>query len=327
MNLPFVLAACLRRFALVVALALLCLVPRAVLAQTCTFTMSNIAFGNVSTITGAPVNANGTLTANCSGFTTSNIEFCLSIGIPTGGFSPRTMTGPGGTTLSYDLFSDTGYTTIWGSVGSTSFPERIVDVPLVGGVTSITLTVYGRVYAGQTTVQPGSYSQAFATTDTLFTYLGYTGTPPTCTGSSTPSARLSFNVSATVIPDCTLSAAPLAFPAMTTPGTQVTANTSLSVTCVSGTPYTVALNAGTTGGGTVASRFMLLNGGSATVNYDLYKDAAFSQLWGDGSNGTTTESGTGTGTAQTLTVFGRVPAQAAQPSGNYSDTVTATLTF
>ncbi|WP_042297773.1 Csu type fimbrial protein [Paraburkholderia bannensis] len=327
MNLPSALAACLRRYAFVAACVLLCIAPRAVLAQTCTFTMSNIAFGNVSTITGSPVDATGTLTANCSGIAAANVEFCLSIGIPSGGFSPRTMTGPGGATLSYDIFTDSAHTTIWGSVASSSFPERIVDIPVVGGIVSVSLTVYGRVYAGQTTVQPGSYSQAFATTDTLYTYLAYNGTPPTCTGSSTPSDRLTFNVSATVIADCTISAAPLAFPTMTTLSTQVTANSSLSVTCVSGAPYTVALNAGTTAGGTVASRLMLLSGGTATVNYELYKDAAFTQPWGDGTNGTATDSGTGTGAAQTLTVFGRVPAQTVPPSGNYSDTVTATVTF
>ncbi|UWX04453.1 spore coat protein U domain-containing protein [Pseudoxanthomonas sp. NC8] len=37
--------------------------------------------------------------------------------------------------------------------------------------------------------------------------------------------------------------------------------------------------------------------------------------------------GTGSGSIQALTVYGRVPAQPVSAAGTYSDTVTVTLTF
>jgi len=38
-------------------------------------------------------------------------------------------------------------------------------------------------------------------------------------------------------------------------------------------------------------------------------------------------SGTGTGAAQVLTVYGRIPANQTALIGNYTDTVTVTVTF
>lgn len=316
-----------RRYSIVAVLALACLVPRAALAQSCSFTISNLTFGNVSTITGAPADANGTLTANCSGYSTTTIRLCLSIGIPTGGFNPRTLTGPAGATLTYNIYSDAAHSTIWGSVNSGTYPAVILDLPVVSGSASTTLTMYGRVNAGQTASSVGTYTQSFASTDTLLTYIGYTGTPPTCTGASTPSARVGFTATATVAADCNITAAPLAFPAVTALNSQVTANTSVNVTCVSGAPYTIALDAGTTPGATVANRRLLLNGGASTIVYGLFKDAAWTQPWGDGTSGTTTNAGTGNGNSQTFTVYGRVQPQTLPPPGNYSDTVTATVSF
>lgn len=43
--------------------------------------------------------------------------------------------------------------------------------------------------------------------------------------------------------------------------------------------------------------------------------------------GTNTSAGTGTGTAQTSTIFGRAPPQSIPAAGTYSDTVIVTATF
>ncbi len=43
--------------------------------------------------------------------------------------------------------------------------------------------------------------------------------------------------------------------------------------------------------------------------------------------GTVTVSGTGTGSAQNQTGYGRVPPQATPAAGTYTDTITATVTF
>jgi spore coat protein U-like protein len=70
---------------------------------------------------------------------------------------------------------------------------------------------------------------------------------------------------------------------------------------------------------------MRLGAGPSTVGYQLYRDSGRTQVWGDTAG--LTYGGTGDGATQSIPVYGRVPAQAPQPSGTYVDTVTATVTF
>lgn len=134
-----------------------------------------------------------------------------------------------------------------------------------------------------------------------------------------------FTVTATVLPACTVvGGVPLAF-GVITPGSQRDGSVTISATCTLGTAYTLALDAGTGSGATVASRRM--TSGSDTLTYSLYQDAGRTTLWGDGTAGTSTRSSTGTGAAQTFTVYGRVPSDAAAPVGSYTDTITVTATY
>ena len=108
-------------------------------------------------------------------------------------------------------------------------------------------------------------------------------------------------------------------------GLEIDATTTLTATCSTGTPYTVGLNAGTSTGATVTTRKM--TGPTAELlAYTLSQDAARSVNWGD-TTGTDTVPGAGTGAAQPLTVFGRVPASQFLAPGAFSDTITVTLTF
>ncbi len=97
------------------------------------------------------------------------------------------------------------------------------------------------------------------------------------------------------------------------------------MTCSSGTAYNVGLDQGSVTGSSPTAR--LLGGtGSNTVNFGLYRDAARTLNWGN-TVGSDMQSGTGSGTGQTLTVYGRVPTQNAPAAGAYSSTITATVTF
>ena len=146
---------------------------------------------------------------------------------------------------------------------------------------------------------------------------------------TTSSNHTSFTVSLTVQSDCAISATNLAFgptgSALAT--TDVLATSNLTVTCSMGTGYAVNLDPGSTTGSTVLSRLLAGTGSNThTVQYQLYSDSGRGTVWGDSSGGTPV-TGTGTGNAETITVYGKVPAQTIPPADAYSSTETATITF
>lgn len=146
-----------------------------------------------------------------------------------------------------------------------------------------------------------------------------------CLPAAAQTSTATFTVTATVLPSCTVTGGvALAF-GVVTPGTQRDGTVSIGATCTVGTPYTLALDAGTGSSATVAVRRM--TSGSDTLEYALYRDAGRSVLWGDGSAGTSTLSSTGTGLAQSFTVYGRVPSSASAAVGVYTDTITVTASY
>jgi spore coat protein U-like protein len=137
--------------------------------------------------------------------------------------------------------------------------------------------------------------------------------------------------------DCTASTSGVSFgdydPLLATPDDS-TAN--VSVTCTRqifvdpfNVSYTLALSRGSSGN--YASRRM--NAGAARLNYNLYRDAARAQVWGDGTNSTGTVAGAHnfvwfqTSRTNTHTIYGRVPARQNPTSGTYADTIVLTITF
>jgi spore coat protein U-like protein len=124
---------------------------------------------------------------------------------------------------------------------------------------------------------------------------------------------------------CALTANDLEFGTATVLTSAVTANTSLSITCTSGTPYNVGIDAGTVTGSTTTTRLMT-GGDSETVSFTLWQDAALSTAWG-AEQDTDTYAGTGTGAAQSVTVYGQVPAQTTPSASTYSTTLTASVYF
>lgn len=149
---------------------------------------------------------------------------------------------------------------------------------------------------------------------------------------SAQTATATFQVQATVNKNCLVSASDLVFGTYDpSSGTDLDVNTTISVRCTKDTPFTVALNAGVTGGATLAQRRM--TNGTDFMNYNLYTAAARTTIFGDGTGGTATVGGTGAGLgagqAQSVDVFGRIPAgQTTLSIGSYAETtITATVTY
>ena len=181
----------------------------------------------------------------------------------------------------------------------------------------------------------------------LLTALLTTGALLGAAGSiSAATVGTSFTVSATVLKTCSVTAANLGFGNYTPGSGPQSAQANISVNCTKGTGFTVALDKGSTAGGTITQRLMAQGGGAGTLQYNLCTAAVTAlaacngaTLFGDGNGGTNTGSGTGAGmgggNAQTVTVFGGLPdnafnqaaAVAASGSSPYSDTVSVTVTY
>ncbi len=99
----------------------------------------------------------------------------------------------------------------------------------------------------------------------------------------------------------------------------IDATATFNVKCTNGTGYTIDLGDGANASGTQNR----MTNGTEFVNYETYQDSARTQLW-DAAN---TVTATGTGVDQAYTVYGRVPPQATPGVGNYTDTVTITVTY
>jgi spore coat protein U-like protein len=135
-------------------------------------------------------------------------------------------------------------------------------------------------------------------------------------------------VNATVTSNCAVTATPVAFGNVNvTVLTDVDASGTFSVTCTNGTDWTASAGVGSGAGATLAVRKMTK--GTDVLDYALYTDTERTTIWGDGVGGTTaTVTGTGSGSAQSNTIYGRVPSgQTAALAGAYADSVTVTVTY
>lgn len=139
----------------------------------------------------------------------------------------------------------------------------------------------------------------------------------------------SITVSATVAGNCVVGAQSLSFGSFDG-SAALTSSGDVSVRCSNGTPYTVLLSAG---GGTFAQR-LLGNGGSNSLQYNLYTSSTYGTIWGDGSASTGTLGGTGSGMSaakvKTHTIYGQLPNSAANqdaPAGSYSDSIVVTVSY
>ncbi len=154
-------------------------------------------------------------------------------------------------------------------------------------------------------------------------------------GSAALASTGTFNVtsSVTVTTSCTYNGTPtLDFsaydPIVVNATTPATATGTLSITCPDTLPYSVTANTGlhassASGACATGTCTRAMNSGTNYLSYDLYTTSGHTTVW----NTVNGISGTGTGLAQSVTVYGYIPPAEIAAAGSYSDTVTATVTF
>ena len=314
----------------ILALAVLVAFPLpACAALSCTFTITNLNFGTVDLTANATVDTTATFSATCSGGSSgANARICPNINAGSGGVgsggNPRFMLN-GANQLKYNLYQDSARTTIWGSYlwSSPSVTPPTINITLnSSGAGSTSATIFGRVSAAQQTLPPGTYTSSFSGTQTQIAYQ-QTSSNSCATIGSTNATSASFTVTATYSSVCHLASTNLNFGSAVALTSLLTSTSTLTATCSSTTPYTVGLNGGNANATDPTQRKMA--NGASQITYGLYQSNGASSPWGNTSSNWV--SGTGSGSGQALTVFGRVPIQTTPAPAVYSDTIVATVTY
>ncbi len=294
-------------------------------AASCTASVTSVNLGStLSPLTAGTVDATANLNFSCTGLTSLlSYTLCPNLDAGSGGSNGsggRYLVGPGGATVAFQVYQDAGRTQPWGSSSLLVFGTvpTITASPGTGTSINVNQTVYLRLTTTTTTV-PGAYSTSFSGQNFFWglnllscagVTIGYAVVPAT------------FTYSATLIPDCTISTGNLGFGNAGVLSAVKDAQSAMSVTCTKDTPYAIGLDNGQQGTSATARR---MKAGTEYVTYGIYHDAARASPWG--STAGQTVGGTGTGGAQPLTLYGRVPAQTTPAPATYGDQVVATVTY
>ena len=125
---------------------------------------------------------------------------------------------------------------------------------------------------------------------------------------------------------------PLTFSGKLT-STSVTSNASISVVCTgmgSSGAYTLTLGPSTMGSGDrISTRSLENSNGGDYMSFNLYTNASYSTVWGDGTTGGVVGGSIPAGDSnQSQPVYGRIPAgQSTLKAGSFSGSLTMTLTY
>lgn len=93
------------------------------------------------------------------------------------------------------------------------------------------------------------------------------------------------------------------------------------VTCEVTVRFNISLDAGTNSGGHFSPRRLAMPGGAGTLAYNIFRDPARIEIWGNGTGNTFIQSGTGTGVERQFIAYGRLPAGQSAAVGRYVDVV------
>lgn len=128
----------------------------------CTISAGALSFGAYDVLGGADLDGSATLTVACTSGTSSTVTLGQGANADTGSTDAaplRRMSG-GSDHLSYDLYQDSGRTTVFGNTSGTGVAYN------ASSSSPASVTVYGRVPGGQS-VAAGSFSDTVVATITF----------------------------------------------------------------------------------------------------------------------------------------------------------------
>ena len=291
-------------------------------AASCAMTSpSSLAFGSVDVLNGAMPNTTANMSVSCTGIASGeNIRFC--IGVVGGGVNllsiGRYMLRL--TNRLYYSFFVTGSVEVFNVSDGGSF-----YIDLSESVPSINVYFTSSIYGGQKNRPAGYYLDTVIMNGSFASYAGTRGIAPfqDCNFTGTLAGSVSLPVIATVPANCLISATSLTFESQVIFTSALSAESVVTVSCTTGSPYWVSLDNGMN----ALSGQRRMKSGTNYISYELYRDSARSLRWG-ATKDVDTVSGTGVYSGTGFPVYGKVPTPATQPPpGTYSDTITATVNF
>ncbi len=134
---------------------------------TCSVVVTNIVFAAYNPLAFGNTDSTGSVKVTCGGVAGLLVPFTIDLGKGGGtSFSTRRMAS-GANTLSYNVYLDSNYTTVWGDgTSATSRASGSVLLDALGLTPGLTFTVYGRIPGRQLTVPPGTYTDNLTVTVT-----------------------------------------------------------------------------------------------------------------------------------------------------------------
>ena len=150
--------------------ALLCFfLPTAAKCQTCHVTTAPVSFGSYIPSSTIATYSQGTVTVSCSGTLSLDINYTITLSpglYSDNNYSNRQMSS-GNSYLSYQLYLDSAYTSIWGDgTGGTSDQTGICLITVLDELIPCgsPYTVYGEIPPLQRSATPGNYGDTITVT-------------------------------------------------------------------------------------------------------------------------------------------------------------------
>lgn len=311
---------------------LACAFPFLSQAQSCqVINVTGLDFGTVDNSINDDTQASVTVSCQPLPFISVQMTVCVFIGegAPLG-IAPRYMSNQNGALLRYDIYANPARTQLVGAWGG---PQPIYSSSfLLQSQQLITLPLYGRIPAGQNLPAAYLYENLPGSSMVRYSYgplLLPAPTPQNCRDGTAPllggAGIASFSlvgVRAVLANACLITTATdMDFGTSSGLASPRDQTSSIRLRCALDTPWSVTLNSGANAD--AGNRRMAST--NDFIRYDLYRDAARLNRWGD--NQATGINGLGDNTEDELTVYGRVFAQPAATPGSYSDTITVTLIY
>jgi spore coat protein U-like protein len=135
--------------------------PRSVCS--CTVTATSVSFGNYNTLSSSPMDSTGSIRVQCTLMSAIAGSYAISLSTGSSGTYTQRTLRKGSASLTYNLFTDTTHSVVWGN-GTGNSANVTRSFPATFFVNQST-TVYARIPVAQN-VPGGAYSDTITVTVT-----------------------------------------------------------------------------------------------------------------------------------------------------------------